>query len=140
MSGFLSSDNIDTNRIELERQAMLRAGMQLADATCSNPTLTGYLFPQSILKEGFNHFLRQRKYSPDGRGLHSARLSIVEYYKKRGLILSPESVFLTASTSESYSLLFSLLADAGDNFLVPSISYPLFDYFSAHAKVEMVPY
>ena len=34
---------------------------------------------------------------------------------------------LTASTSEAYTLLFKLLADPGDEVLVPRPSYPLFD-------------
>ena len=37
---------------------------------------------------------------------------------------------LTASTSEAYSLLFKLLADAGDEVLVPRPSYPLFDHLT----------
>ena len=37
---------------------------------------------------------------------------------------------LTASTSDGYSLLFKLLADAGDEVLVPRPSYPLFDHLT----------
>ena len=39
-------------------------------------------------------------------------------------------IVLTASTSDAYSLLFKLLADAGDEVLVPRPSYPLFEHLT----------
>ena len=47
---------------------------------------------------------------------------------------------LTASTSEAYSLLFKLLADAGDEVLVPRPSYPLFEHLARLDGVTAVPY
>src|SRR5262249_5904003 len=37
---------------------------------------------------------------------------------------------LTASTSEAYSLLFKLVANAGDEVIVPTPSYPLFEHLT----------
>ena len=42
--------------------------------------------------------------------------------------MPPERIALTASTSDGYSLLFKLLANAGDEVLVPRPSYPLLDH------------
>ena len=56
-------------------------------------------------------------YDPDPRGLVSVR-------ELTGADL------LTASSSESYSYLFKLLCDAGDEVLVPRPSYPLFEYLA----------
>jgi aspartate/methionine/tyrosine aminotransferase len=53
---------------------------------------------------------------------------------------TPERVVLTASSSESYALLFKVLADPGDAVLVPEPSYPLFDYLARLEGVEPVPY
>jgi aspartate/methionine/tyrosine aminotransferase len=39
-------------------------------------------------------------------------------------------LLLTASTSEGYGLLFKLLGDPGDEVLVPSPSYPLFEWLA----------
>jgi aspartate/methionine/tyrosine aminotransferase len=47
---------------------------------------------------------------------------------------------LTASTSEAYSVLFKLLADAGDEVLVPRPSYPLFDHLTRLDLVTASPY
>jgi aspartate/methionine/tyrosine aminotransferase len=41
-----------------------------------------------------------------------------------------EDLLLTASTSEGYGLLFKLLGDPGDEVLVPSPSYPLFEWLA----------
>ena len=62
------------------------------------------------------------------------------YYAKRGLEVAPDRVLLTASTSEAYAFLFKLLADAGDQILVPRPSYPLFEYLAALESVRPVPY
>jgi aspartate/methionine/tyrosine aminotransferase len=45
--------------------------------------------------------------------------------------VDPDRVFITSSTSESYSYLFKLLADPGDEVLVPRPSYPLFEFLAA---------
>ncbi len=44
--------------------------------------------------------------------------------------MHPDQVVLTASTSEAYSWLFKLLADPGDQVLVPTPSYPLFEWLA----------
>src|SRR5262249_14117149 len=47
---------------------------------------------------------------------------------------------LTASTSEAYAFLFKLLADPGDEVLVPHPGYPLFEYLARLESVVSVPY
>jgi aspartate/methionine/tyrosine aminotransferase len=49
-------------------------------------------------------------------------------------------VVVTASTSEAYAFLFKLLADPGDEVLVPSPSYPLFEFLAGLEGVRTVPY
>ena len=49
-------------------------------------------------------------------------------------------IVLTASTSESYSLLFKLLCDPGESVLVPTPSYPLFEHLTRLDSVHALPY
>ena len=56
------------------------------------------------------------------------------------MAVSPDRVLLTASTSEAYAFVFKLLADPGDEVLVPAPSYPLFDYLAALDSVRSVQY
>ena len=80
--------------------------------------------------------------TPSPHGSAAARRAIRDYYARRtpALALEPDDVFLTASTSEAYSLLFALLTEPGDNILAPVVSYPLFEYLAAIHHVELRPY
>jgi aspartate/methionine/tyrosine aminotransferase len=49
-------------------------------------------------------------------------------------------VVLTASTSEAYAFLFKLLADPGDEVLVPRPSYPLLEHLARVEALRCVPY
>ncbi|MCC6953424.1 MAG: pyridoxal phosphate-dependent aminotransferase [Deltaproteobacteria bacterium] len=142
MPGFLSNITLEPNPIEQRRAARVASGLRLIDLTDSNPTSCGVMFPNDILRAAADRYLSNRTYAPDARGLERARISISEWYRARtpSLHVSPENIFLTASTSESYALLFSLLADAGDHFLFPDVSYPLFEHLAHHQRVEGVAY
>jgi alanine-synthesizing transaminase len=66
-----------------------------------------------------------------------ARSAVSEYYSGR---VGPDRILLTASTSEAYAFVFKLLADPGDEVLVPRPSYPLFDFLAALEAVRVVQY
>lgn len=141
MSGFFADGDLTPNRIECARQ-QAAAGAGYIDLTSSNPTQQGLLFPPGVLQDAANRYWRSRCYVPDPHGVPMARASIVQYYADRSppLPLTLDDVFLTASTSEAYALLFALLTDPGDNILAPVVSYPLFEYLAAIYRVELRPY
>ncbi len=141
MAGVFAHLDLTPNRLEQARQMRAAQG-DLIDLTSSNPTAQGLIFPPEILAKAAETFWRMRRYRPDPRGDLRARMAVVNYYAQRtpALPLTPDDVFLTASTSEAYSLLFALLADPGDNLLVPNVTYPLFEYLAALRNLELRAY
>jgi aspartate/methionine/tyrosine aminotransferase len=84
------------------------------------------------------------RYEPDPMGMLSARRTLAAHVSRdapKGTPpVDPGHLFLTASTSETYSMLFRLLGDPGATFLVPSPSYPLFDFLARFDGVTLAPY
>ncbi|MFZ0738759.1 MAG: pyridoxal phosphate-dependent aminotransferase, partial [Candidatus Acidiferrales bacterium] len=79
-------------------------------------------------------------YTPDAKGLESARLAVAAYYAARGQNVSASDIILTTSTSEAYSFVFRLLCNPGDEFLIPEPSYPLFGFLAELHDVKLVRY
>jgi alanine-synthesizing transaminase len=116
-----------------------RSGAAILDLTESNPTRAGLDYPGGELLAALAD-PRAFRYDPEPRGLLSAREAVSEYYAQRDVEVPASRILLTASTSEAYSYLFKLLADPGDEILVPRPSYPLFDYLAAMESVRVVQY
>ncbi len=108
------------------------------DLTVSNPTLVGLPYPPDLLAPLAHP--RGLVYHPAPAGLASARQAVAALYQAQGLSVRPEQVLLTASTSESYSLLAKLLCEPGEGFLVPQPSYPLFEHLLRADGCRAVPY
>jgi aspartate/methionine/tyrosine aminotransferase len=109
------------------------------DLTGSNPTTAGLPFDDAALQRAL-HEAHAQRYEPLPFGMLSAREAVRQLYRQRGIEQSAERIVLTASTSESYSFLFTLLADPGDEILVPRPSYPLFEYLARFSGLQPVPY
>src|SRR5450432_2166089 len=116
-----------------------RAGADILDLTESNPTHAGLDYAGDELLAALAD-PRALRYDPEPRGLLSAREAVSGYFAARGVAVPASSILLTASTSEAYSYLFKLLADPGDEILVPRPSYPLFDYLAALESVRVNQY
>jgi alanine-synthesizing transaminase len=119
-------------------QDLRASGVSWIDLTETNPTAVGLEYPADVL-----HALadpRARQYSPEALGLRVAREAIAGDYARRGRLVSPDRVVVTASTSEAYAILFKLLCDPGDAALVPQPSYPLFNLLAGLEAVALRPY
>ena len=110
-------------------------GDAVLDLTQSNPTAAGFSYPSDLLLASLAD-PRLLRYEPNPAGLAGARAAVAEYYRS----ISPDRILLTASSSEAYALLFKLLADPGDQVLVPRPSYPLFEFLAALESVTPVQY
>ena len=70
-------------------------------------------------------------------GIEPARTAVAAEYCRRGMPVTPDRVVLTAGTSEGIELALAALADAGDEVLVPTPTYPL--YTAVLAKIGARP-
>jgi aspartate/methionine/tyrosine aminotransferase len=115
------------------------SGRRLYDLTVSNPTRCGFAYDAEELLSPLGD-TRALVYDPDPRGMVGAREAVVGYYAGHGSNISVDDLVLTTSTSESYSFLFRLLCDPGDEVLVAQPSYPLFDFLADLDDVRLRPY
>ncbi len=107
-----------------------RRGKSLIDLTEANPTRCGFDYPGEQILGAISQS-ESLVYDPTPKGLLAAREAVAQYY---GNLVAfhpdPEQLVLTSSTSEAYSFLFRLLAEPGDEILVPRPSYPLFNFLA----------
>ncbi len=112
------------------------SGVELFDLTVSNPTACGFVYDAVALLAPLAE-VGALLYEPEPLGMLSAREAVAGYY---GGAVEAGRICLTTSTSEAYSYLFRLLCDPGDEVLVASPSYPLFDFIARLDDVKLVEY
>jgi alanine-synthesizing transaminase len=115
------------------------SGRRLYDLTVSNPTRCGFAYDAEALLKPLAD-VRALVYDPEPRGMVNAREAVARYYAGHGQDVLTDDLVLTTSTSESYSFLFRLLCDPGDEVLVAQPSYPLFDFLADLDDVRLRPY
>jgi alanine-synthesizing transaminase len=130
--------SITPNRLAEALRACRAQGRPFIDLTESNPTRAGFSYPPDLLVPLADARALQYEPSPFGRG--EAREAVAADYARQGVSVAPGRIVLTASSSDAYALLFKLLANAGDDVLVPRPSYPLFDHLSRLDLVAARPY
>jgi alanine-synthesizing transaminase len=115
------------NRLTRAMAERSARGLETIDLTETNPTRVGLPYPEDelagLLRRGAGP-----EYPPHPRGIPEAREALAAAL---GDAVHPDDLVLTASTSESYSYLFKLFADPGDEVLTAAPSYPLLDSLAA---------
>jgi alanine-synthesizing transaminase len=134
-----SNWNLTPNRLSEALAAHRASGKPLLDLTVSNPTECGFEYDRSAILSALSN-PAALSYEPNPKGLESARQAVAGYYADRKEDVSVEDIFLTTSTSEAYSYVFRTLCDPGDELLIPSPSYPLFDFLADIQDVTLVRY
>jgi alanine-synthesizing transaminase len=127
------------NALARAEAAARASGRPLLDLTVSNPTQVGLFYPNKDIARAFADAAAS-PYQPAPFGLSGARAAVVADYARRGVGLDVNQVVLTASSSESYALLFKLLGDPGQSVLCPEPSYPLFEYLARLENLTPRPY
>ncbi len=128
-----------TNALSKAKERRRIAGLPIIDMADSNPANAGFVWSLTELSALLRREGIQRQI-PEAHGLPSARTALVDYYLARGVRLTEDRIFLTASTSEGYAWLFKLLCNPGDEVLVPEPAYPLLEVIAALEGVVIRPY
>ena len=127
------------NALSLLSDRLRGSGRQILDLTSSNPTELGFPYPAEQIASALSSHSSLR-YRPEARGLLSARETVVRTYAEQQTPIGTDDVFLTASTSEAYTLIMKLLCNPGEELLVPKPSYPLFEFIARICDVSLRPY
>ena len=114
------------NALSAALARLMAESRAITDLTVSNPTACGFAYPETAIREALSA-VGVSHHAPDARGALTARKAIAAHH---GHGLDAKDLLITASTSEAYALLFKLLCDPGDEVLVPSPSYPLFEWLA----------
>jgi aspartate/methionine/tyrosine aminotransferase len=130
---------LSPNRFTQAIEEVRASGGEMVDLTISNPTRAAITYDKVAILDSLRNG-ESLDYDPQPKGLRRARAAVTDYYDSRGEQLDPESLLLTSGTSEGYSYVFRLLANPGDEILVPKPSYPLFDFLADLQDVKLVPY
>jgi aspartate/methionine/tyrosine aminotransferase len=116
----------ETNSLNKALEELGKRGIDILDLTASNPTTCGFSYPEGILP--VLNSPENLQYHPDACGMNKARAEVARYYGRQNLRIPEKDIILTASTSEAYSFLMRLLVNPGEKVLIPSPSYPLFQF------------
>jgi alanine-synthesizing transaminase len=131
--------SLEANALSRALRAARAASRPLIDLTVTNPTRVGIEYPDALLEA-----LRSPAaldYHPAPFGLRPAREAVALDYARRDIVIPPDRIVLTSSTSEAYSVLFKLLCEpSGDAVLAPAPSYPLFEHLTRLDGVSPIPY
>jgi aspartate/methionine/tyrosine aminotransferase len=131
--------NLEPNRLSEALARHRAAGKPLIDLTASNPTECGFMYDrEKILSALANP--QGLSYEPEPRGLLAVREAVAGYYTERGDRVAVSDMLLATSTSEAYSFIFRILCNPGDDVLIPTPSYPLFDLLADIQDVRLVRY
>jgi alanine-synthesizing transaminase len=129
--------NREENRISRVLEDLRLGGRRVLDLSRSNPTACGFRYPETEIRRAISTS-KALRYEPDPKGLAVARTAISRYYGANGAGLAADDLVLASGTSEGYSFLFRLLCNAGDEVLIPSPGYPLFDFLADLCDVKLV--
>jgi alanine-synthesizing transaminase len=131
--------NLKPNRLAEALERHKSSGRRLFDLSASNPTECGFKYDAPAIMRSLCT-PASLQYRPDPRGLKSARQAVSGYYAEHGEGVGVDDLILTASTSEAYSFIFRLLCNPGDELLIPTPGYPLFDFLADVNDVRLTRY
>ena len=129
VSGFVYA----IRNIVAEARKVEAAGTVVRYLNIGDPITFGFKTPPHMV-EAVERAMRDghNGYAPSV-GILSAREAVAGELSRRGMPVTPDRVVITSGTSEGIELTLTALAEAGDEVLIPSPTYPL--YTAVLAKI-----
>ena len=126
--------------IVAEARKVEAAGRRVRYLNIGDPITFGFQTPPHMV-EAVERALRDghNGYQPSV-GILPAREAVAGELTRRGMPVSADRVLITAGTSEGIELALTALAEAGDEVLVPSPTYPLYTAVLAKIGARAVYY
>jgi alanine-synthesizing transaminase len=126
VSARVSGFSYAIRNIVAEARKVEAAGRQVRFLNIGDPIQFGFSTPPHLI-EAVERAMRDghNGYVPSA-GITPAREAVAGEYSRRGMPVSADRVVITQGTSEGIELALSVLADAGDEVLVPTPTYPLY--------------
>ena len=123
--------------IVAEAKKVEAAGRKVRYLNIGDPITFGFRTPQHMV-EAVERAVRDghNGYAPSV-GIRSAREAVAAECVARGMPMSADRVVITSGTSEGIELALTALAEAGDEVLIPTPTYPL--YTAVLAKIGARP-
>jgi alanine-synthesizing transaminase len=133
VSGFVYA----IRNIVAEARKVEAAGTKVRYLNIGDPITFGFKTPPHMI-EAVERALRDghNGYAPSV-GILPAREAVAGELSRRGMPVSPDRVVITSGTSEGIELTLTAIAEAGDEVLIPSPTYPL--YTAVLAKIGARP-
>jgi alanine-synthesizing transaminase len=126
--------------IVVEAKKVEAAGRRVRYLNIGDPIPFGFKTPPHLieavakaLRDGHNGYTASA-------GIEPARDAVAAEYVSRGMPVTADRVLLTSGTSEGIELALGALADAGDDVLVPTPTYPLYTAVLAKIGARAVYY
>src|SRR5690349_18564376 len=123
--------------IVAEARKVEASGRKVRYLNIGDPNIFGFKTPPHLI-EAVERAMRDghNGYAPSP-GILPAREAVAGELSRRGMPVDPDRVLITSGTSEGIELALTALAEAGDEVLIPSPTYPL--YTAVLAKVGARP-
>jgi alanine-synthesizing transaminase len=133
VSGFVYA----IRNIVAEARKVEAAGMKVRYLNIGDPIIFGFKTPPHMI-EAVERAMRDghNGYAPSA-GILPAREAVAGELTRRGMPVTADRVIITSGTSEGIELTLTALAEAGDEVLIPSPTYPL--YTAVLAKIGAKP-
>jgi len=126
--------------IVVEAKKVEAAGRRVRYLNIGDPIPFGFSTPPHMI-EAVEKALRDghNGYAPSV-GIPAAREAVAAECERRGMPMTPDRVVITSGTSEGIELALTAMAQAGDDVLVPTPTYPLYTAVLAKIGARAVYY